>query len=142
MNVQAQINNYISSLTAIKSSEMQVLHNLLLELMPSCKLWYLDGKNSDGKVIANPNIGYGSYNIQYADGTTKEFYQIGLSAITIGISVYIMNLKDKTYLDKTYSKLLGKARITGYCIKFKTIKDINLKILAIAILDGLAVQNK
>ena len=50
------------------------------------------------KSVSNPNIGYGSYTIKYADGTTREFYQIGLSANTTGISVYIMGIKDKTYL--------------------------------------------
>lgn len=94
--------------------------------MPGCKLWFLDGKNSENKTVANPNIGYGVYNIKYADGTTKAFYQIGLSANTTGISVYIMGIKDKKYLTNTYGKNLGKASITGYCIKFKTLKDIEI----------------
>jgi hypothetical protein len=55
---------------------------------PECKLRFNDGKNSDGKVVANPNIGYGLYTIKYADGTTRDFYQIGLSANKTGISVY------------------------------------------------------
>jgi hypothetical protein len=35
-----------------------------------------------------------------------------------------------------YKKNLGKASVTGYCIKFKTLKDINLDILEAAIRDG------
>jgi hypothetical protein len=90
-----------------------------MQVLPKCKLWFLDGKDSTGKIVSNPNIGYGSYNIKYADGTTKEFYQIGLSANTTGISVYILGIKDKTYLSQTYEKVIGKAIVTGYCIKFK-----------------------
>ena len=76
------------------------------------------------------------HTIKYADGTTREFYQIGLSANTTGISVYILGIKDKTYLAKTYGKKLGKASVTGYCIKFKTLKDINIDILQAAIRYG------
>ena len=71
--------------------------------------------------------------MKYADGSSREFYQIGLSANTAGISVYIMGLDDKTYLAKTYGKKIGKASVTGYCIKFKTLKDINIEILEDAI---------
>ena len=133
MNVQAQIKTYINSQPEAKRNDMQALHSRILELMPACKLWFLDGKNSEGKIVSNPNIGYGSYNINYADGTTKEFYQIGLSANTTGISVYILGLDDKAYLAKTYAKTIGKASVTGYCIKFKTLRDINLDVLAVAI---------
>jgi len=142
MSVQEQINKYIASQPESKGSEMQALHKLTLQVMPKCKLWFNDGKNSEGKIVSNPNIGYGSYTIKYADGTTREFYQIGLSANTTGISVYILGLEDKTYLAKTYGKTLGKASVTGYCIKFKTLKDINTDILASAIRYGVDATNE
>ena len=136
MNLQKQIAAYITSQREPKLSEMQALHDTILKIMPACKLWFLDGKDSDGKIVANPNIGYGFYNIKYADGTTREFYQIGLSANTTGISVYIMGIKDKTYLAQTYGKKLGKASVSGYCIRFKTLKDIDINILEGAIRFG------
>lgn len=118
---------------------MQTLHRRILQAMPACKLWLLDGKNSEGKTVSNPNIGYGLHTIKYADGTTREFYQIGMSANTTGISVYILGIKDKTYLAKTYGKKLGKASVSGYCIKFKALKDINLDALESAIRYGIQV---
>jgi hypothetical protein len=136
MNVQEEIKKYINSQPEPKRIDMQALHKFILQVLPRSKLWFLDGKNSEGKTVSNPNIGYGFYTIKYADGTTKEFYQIGLSANTTGISVYIMGLKDKTYLVKTFGKKLGKASVTGYCIKFKTLKDINTDILETAIRYG------
>ena len=136
MNIREQIKQYITSLPEPKRGEMQELHQHILQVMPKCKLWFLDGKDDKGKAVSNPNIGYGSYNIKYADGTTREFYQIGLSANKTGISVYILGLKDKTYLAKTYGEKLGKASVTGYCVKFKTLKDINIDILEAAILYG------
>jgi Domain of unknown function (DU1801) len=121
---------------------MQELHQHILEVLPKCKLWFLDGKDDKGKTVSNPNAGYGSYTIKYAGGTTREFYQIGLSANTTGISVYIMGIKDKTYLNQTYGKKLGKASVTGYCIKFKTLKDINIDILETAMRYGVGQTAK
>lgn len=137
MNVEAQIKAYIASQPEPKRSEMQALHELILKVSPGCKLWYADGKNSEGKVVSNPNIGYGFYTIKYADGSTREFYRIGLSANTTGISVYVLGLTDKTYLSTTYGSRIGKASVTGYCIKFKSIKGINLDVLEDAIRYGL-----
>ena len=47
-----------------------------------------------------------------------------------------MGIEDKKYLPETYGKIIGKASVTGYCIKFKTLKDINIDILEEAIQDG------
>jgi hypothetical protein len=142
MSVEEQIQEYINSQPGHKGTDMQELHRTFLELMPGCKLWFLDGKNNENKVVSNPNIGYGHQSINYADGETREFYQIGLSANTTGISVYIMGIDDKTYLAKTYGKNIGKASVTGYCIKFRSLKDVNMAILKMAIQDGFKAKGK
>jgi hypothetical protein len=138
MNIQEEIKKYIASQPESKRNEMQELHRLILQVSPKCKLWFLDGKDGSGKIVSNPNIGYGAYSIQYANGTSREFYQVGLSANTTGISVYIMGIEDKTYLAQSYGKTIGKASVSGYCIKFKTIKEIDIDVLVAAIRFGLA----
>ena len=142
MNVKEEIKKYITSQPELKRNDMQTLHSSILQIMPARKLWFLDGKDDKGKTVSNPNIGYGSYTIKYADGTTREFYQIGLSANTTGISVYVMGLTDKTYLTKTYGKTIGKASVTGYCIKFKSLKDINTDVLEAAICYGVEATSR
>jgi hypothetical protein len=142
MNIEEQIEAYITSQPEPKRSEMQQLHQRILEALPGCKLWFDNGKNSENKTVANPNIGYGAYTIKYADGKTREFFQIGLSANTTGISVYVLGLKDKTYLAKTFGEKIGKASVTGYCIKFKTLKDINVDVLEAAIRYGVEGQHE
>ena len=137
MTVQKQIKEYIATQPEPKRSEMQELHDILLALMPTGKLWFLDGKDEKGKIVSNPNIGYGSQTIQYANGKTREFYQIGISANTTGISVYIMGINDKKYLAQTFGQELGKASITGYCIKFKTLADIKIDVLKAAMQYGI-----
>ena len=142
MTVQEEIKKYIKSQPEPKQSDMQALHRIIMKAMPGCKLWFLDGKNSENKTVSNPNIGYGSQTIKYADGKTRAFYQIGLSANNSGISVYIIGIKDRQYLAQTYGKKLGKASVTGYCIKFKTLKDINIDVLESAIRFGFKNQHE
>ena len=142
MKVEEQIKKYIASQSEPKRSDIQALHQLTLQVSPKCKLWFLDGKNSEGKTVSNPNIGYGLQKIKYADGKTKEFYQVGLSANTTGISVYILGIDDKKYLAHTYGKKIGKASVTGYCIKFKALKDVDMDVFEEAISDGIKISGK
>jgi hypothetical protein len=138
MSVHTQISDYLAAQPDRKRGDLQTLHDMMLRLMPDCRLWFLDGKDEHGRTVSNPNIGYGLRTIAYADGRTREFYQIGLSANTTGISVYIMGLDDKTYLAETYGSELGKASVTGYCIKFSSLRNINVAVLEAAIRDGIA----
>lgn len=138
MNVENQIRAYLDSLPEPKKGELETLHRTMLEQFPGRQLWFETGKNAEGKVVANPSIGYGAYTIKYADGSTREFYRIGLSANTSGISVYIMGLDNKTYLQRTFGDTIGKATVTGYCIRFKSLKAIDQKVLFEAIRFGLS----
>lgn len=87
-------------------------------------------------MVYNPTIGYGTQNLHYANGTTKEFFQIGISPNKTGISIYFIGLKDKKYLAENFGKTIGKASITGYCIKFKTLNDLNKTVLEEALKFG------
>lgn len=136
MNVEQEIANNISSQPEPKRGDMQKLHELMLRVLPEGKLWFDNGKDSDNKTVANPTIGYGAQTLKYADGKTRPFFQIGISANKTAISVYILGLKDKKYLLQTYGGKIGKASVTGYCIKFKTLADINVDVLEAAIRYG------
>jgi hypothetical protein len=136
MKVEDQIREYISDQPETKRGDIEALHRTILQISPACKLWFLDGKNNEGKIVSNPNIGYGQLTMKYTDGSTREFYQIGLSANKTGISIYIMGIEDKKYLAVTFGKDLGKASVTGYCIRFKALKDINPEVLAAVIRFG------
>ena len=132
-----EIGRYLDSVPEPTQSDMRRLHRAILDVNPGYKLWFFSGKDDSGKVVSNPNIGYGLFGKKYADGKVKEFYQIGISANSSGISVYIMGLSDKTYLKEKYARSIGKASLTGYCIKFKTLKDIDFNVLMEAIQDGI-----
>ena len=95
MNLQEQIKKHIASHPEPKRSEIQALHDIIQRVDPACKLWFLDGKNEDGKVVSNPNIGsyvgvngaaelgisnlttYGYPNIVYQTGPFVALTQMG-----------------------------------------------------------------
>lgn len=137
MNLLEQIDTYIAAQPEPKQSDLKELHRIITGLMPECRLWFLDGKDENGRTVSNPNIGYGFQKMQYANGKTKEFYQVGISANTTGISVYIMGIEDKQYLPNTYGNRLDAASVTGYCIKFKALKDVDIAVLEAAMRDGI-----
>ncbi|MBN9500433.1 MAG: hypothetical protein BGO01_11280 [Armatimonadetes bacterium 55-13] len=142
MNIQTQIESYLASHPEPKQTDLRALHELALQTSPGCRLWFTDGTNEDGKVVANPNIGYGAYTIRYADGTSREFYRVGLSGNKTGISVYVLGIEDKAYLAKTFGDSIGKATVTGYCIRFKAVKDIDLEVLQAAIRFGFSIESE
>ena len=138
MDTADRVEAYLASQPEPKQTDLRRLHAHMLAEFPASRLWFNDGTNEDGKVVANPNIGYGVHTITYADGSSPEFYRIGLSANTTGISVYVLGLDDKTYLTRTYGASIGKASVTGYCIKFSALHNIDVAVLEAAIRDGIA----
>ena len=132
------ITAHIANLPESKSSELLVLYQRISALFKNDQLWFDDGKNSDGKVVTNPTIGFGNLQLETVKGKTKDIFQVGLSSHSTGISVYIIGLKDKTLLNQFIGNKLGKAKITGYCIKFKSLKDIDLEVLLNAIQFGIS----
>ena len=140
MDTSERVEAYLASQPEPKQTDLRQLHARIREEFPASMLWFTDGTKDD-KVVANPNIGYGVYTISYADGSSREFYRIGLSANTTGISVYVLGLADKTYLARTYGASIGKASVTGYCIKFKRLSVINVDALQAAVRHGMTVDH-
>lgn len=138
MEIAEQVESYLAAQAHPKQADLRELHARILAEFPGCRLWFDAGTNPDGKVVSNPSIGYGAYTIAYADGSTREFYRIGLSANTAGISVYVLGLDDKTFLARTYGPTLGKATVTGYCIKFRRLEVIDANVLFQALRHAMA----
>jgi len=139
MSIDEQIEDFITIQPEPKRDDIRTLHNLMLRSLPACRLWFDDGRNAENKVVTNPTIGYGFQVLKYADGKTKDFFQVGVSANTTGISIYILGIPDKKYLPEIYGDKIGKASVTGYCIKFKKLTDIKFDVLAEAIRYGVAL---
>jgi hypothetical protein len=140
MSTADQVEAYLAGQPEPKQGDLRRLHARVLAEFPDSRLWFTDGTDDTGKVVANPNIGYGASTIAYADGSSREFYRIGLSATTTGISVYVLGLDDKTYLKRTYGDSIGKASVTGYCIRFRRLADVDVDVLHAAISHGMRLD--
>ena len=128
---------YIAGQPTGMRDDLLALQRLVARLAPDCTVWFLDGKDEHGKTVTNPSIGFGERRLPLAKGRSRPFYRVGFSANSSGISVYIMGLTDKTHLPRTYSDTIGKAKVTGYCITFRHLADVDITVLEAAIRDGL-----
>ena len=141
MDIKSQIEQFISQQAESKQQDLLTMHELMNNILPTGKLWLEDGKNEEGKVVANPTIGYGQQRMLLAKGKSREMFQIGISANSSGISIYLIGIRNKLDLEKQFGSKLGKAKITGYCIKFKQLADLDLSVLEEAIRLGIQLTN-
>jgi hypothetical protein len=141
MEMEGQIHQFILQQEIVKQQDLISLHELMRSILPSGKLWMEDGKNEEGKVVTNPTIGYGQQTMMLAKGKSREMFQIGISANTSGISIYLIGIRDKLDLAQQFGLKLGKAKVSGYCIKFKRLSDVDLTVLEEAIRLGIQLTN-
>lgn len=141
METEGQILQFISLQENTKQKDLLALHELMRSILPTGKLWMEDGKNDAGKVVANPTIGYGQQTMLLAKGKSREMFQIGISANSSGISIYLMGIRNKLNLAQQFGLKLSKAKVSGYCIKFKQLADLDLSVLEEAIRLGIQLTN-
>jgi hypothetical protein len=55
MDIQEQIKVYLATQPEPKRADMESLNIRILQVLPTCKLWFLDGKDDNGKTVSNPN---------------------------------------------------------------------------------------
>ena len=141
METEGQILHFISLQENAKQQDLLALHELMRSILPTGKLWMEDGKNQNGKVVTNPTIGYGQQTMLLAKGKSREMFQIGISANSSGISIYLIGVRNKLNLAQQFGLKLGKAKVSGYCIKFKQLSDLDLSVLEEAIRLGIQLTN-
>mgnify|MGYP002375683861 CR=1 FL=1 len=129
MDALDEIGRYIDAQPPAKRADLAELHRRILALSPDVALRFLDGRNHDGKVVSNPQIGYGSQPSRSAGGRPGTMFRLGLSANTAGLSLYVMGAASKAHLAETYGPRLGKAKISGYCIRFRSLKDVDAEVI-------------
>ena len=141
MEIERQILKFIALQEDTKQQDFRSLHELMRSILPTGKLWMEDGKNEEGKVVTNPTIGYGQQTMLLAKGKSREMFQIGISANTSGISIYLIGIRNKLDLTEQFGHKLGKAKVSSYCIKFKQLADLNLTVLEEVLRLGIKLTN-
>lgn len=129
MNVTELIQQHIATLSTAKQKDILDLHALIIETRDEKDIQFFDGKDEKGKVVANPTIGYGKTKLIYKDGSHQDTFRIGLSANSTGISIYVLGLEDKNFLKENFATRIGKAKVTGYCIRFSKLTDVDSVVL-------------
>lgn len=129
MNTQAQIDAYLQSVNELQKADLLLLSDLLSNNFINPILSFNTGIDENGKRVSNPSIGFGQYNHVFSNGVSKKLFQVGISANTGGISIYLLGLPKTSNLKSTFGAALGQAQITGYCIKFKSTRKINTECL-------------
>lgn len=106
---------YIANVEEPKRSELQQLHNLIREALPTFE-----------PVMISNFMGYGQFH--YKGKTCEgEWFRVGLSANKTGISIYICAGDKDGYFPEQAKDRLGKAVVGKSCIRFKKLADINLE---------------
>lgn len=129
MIASTNIKSYLDSLPENTKEELTFFHQQVLEKYPNCRIWFLDGKDASGKVISNPNMGYGSITLPTKTNINREFYKLGISANSKGFSIYFMGLTDRNLIQNHLGHFFPNSKITGYCLNLKSIKKVELAIL-------------
>ncbi|RZJ63784.1 MAG: DUF1801 domain-containing protein, partial [Flavobacterium sp.] len=114
MIIQNEIRDYIDSLPITTRTDMDRLHSRIFKILPRCRLRFIDKKVKNGRVVANPVIGYGYAGLGNHKRVAMDSYQIGISASSSGICVCIFGLPEKSYLLDRYGASIGKAKVTGH----------------------------
>jgi hypothetical protein len=125
MSTAEKISHHLATLSLEKSAELSRLYQLIHGEIKSKDNHFFDGKNEQGKVIANPTIGFGQCRLTYSDGSFQDTFRLGISANSAGLSIHILGLKDKKFLVDFLGTRLGKAKITGYAIRFGKMRHID-----------------
>lgn len=124
----------------IKMNELIAILNWMQTQFPDLQATFHDGKDEKGKQITNPTHGFGAFEQTYANGEKKTHFQIGVAQTKSGISIYLLGIRGKMDLPAACSAL-GKAKVTGYCISYKKMTDLNLGVLKNVLLSTLKLFN-
>jgi hypothetical protein len=74
-------------------------------------------------------IGYGDYTYQRSDKKTVDWFILGLAPQKNYNSIYINASDDDGYIIQRYADRLGKAKVRGAAVTFKSPDDLDLKAL-------------
>ncbi len=108
---------YIAAIPQPRREDVEKIHELIQKTIPMLKPHIISGM-----------IGYGTYHYRYASGKEGDWSLIALASQKNYISVYVCSIENGTYIAEEYKDRLSKASIGKSCIRFKTLKDIDLSI--------------
>lgn len=110
---------YIKMIPEPRQHDVKVIHALIQKTVPTLMPHILSGM-----------IGYGTYHYKYASGREGDWSLIALASQKNYISIYVCSVQNGNYIPEEYKNKLPKASIGKSCIRFKSVEDIDLAIVA------------
>lgn len=112
------IDEYINMIEEPRKSDIIKLHKMIQEIAPDLKT-----------SLYGSIIGYGNFHYKSKSGREGEWYVIGLASQKNYISLYICSTDGAQYLPEKYVDRLPKASIGKSCVRFKSLDDLDEKVL-------------
>lgn len=138
MQAEAEIAAYLAGLPPAQAADLARLHQIVAAILPDGPVRLLDGRDATGKVVTNPAIAHGACVIPLAGGRGRDSHRIGLAATRAGISIHLMSIRDRAWLAATHGARLPAAQMTGYCLRFRRLADLDLSVLEDVLRDAAA----
>lgn len=117
---------YIRALPEPRRSEIKTLHALIRKTAPGLKPRFV---GSTIQWMKNGVVAYGETSYVRSDGKKVEWYVLGLAGNRGSISLYTSVVVDGRYLTAMFKDALPKAVVGGSYIRFKSLADVDLRVL-------------
>ena len=107
---------YFASIAEPRRSDVRALHDAIRKAVPKLKPEMIGGF-----------LGYGKYRYKYESGREGDTGVVMLASQKNYISLYLGCAGDEALAEKNKERL-GKVSVGKYCIRFKKLADLDLKV--------------
>jgi hypothetical protein len=112
------VQEYLAAVPKERKEIIVFLHNFIQKTAPKLKPHF-----------AYNMLGYGNFSYKNYKKEMVEWPIIALANQKNYVSVYVCAVTDGEYIAEMYKNELGNVSVGKSCIRFKTLKDINLPML-------------
>jgi len=117
------VDSFIAALDDPIGADMAVLDDLISQVMVGSERELYEGRfwgGTDQRII-----GYGRISQRRSNGTTIEWFLIGLARQKNTFSIYISAVEDGRYLVEARGAGVGKVKVGKSVISFRSLDDID-----------------
>lgn len=122
------VDDFIAGLDDDRRDDIVTLDALIRERMPDAERVLWEGLFWGGS--EQQIIGYDDWSYARRDGSTVDWFRVGLATQKNHISVYLNVTEDGEYLAKRYADRLGKVKIGSAAVSFTRVANVDLDELA------------
>ena len=122
---------YLASLPGDRRDALTAIHRAIVKAVPAMKPFIFVGM-----------IGYGKFHYKYPSGREGDWAVVALASQKHYISLYICAAEPNGYLAEMNKDRLGKVSVGRSCIRFKQLKDLNLKVAIALVKRASALMKK